>query len=380
MHEPPLLLVVDDNADNRAILVARLESQGFATAEAEDGPEALEAVLRLRPDLLLLDVMMPGMDGLEVTRRLKADPALPFTPILLVTARTAVQDVVRGLEAGADDYLTKPIEQQALVARVRSMLRIKALHDQVQGQALRLEAQAAELAALNAGLEARVEAQLRELERARQLRRFLSPELADLLMREGGEGLLDWHRREVTVVFADLRGFTAFAETSAPEDVMAVLDAYHAAMGEVIFEHQGTLERFLGDGVVVVFNDPLPCPDHPARAVAMAVAARTRLAELSALWRRRGHAIGFGLGLAQGFATLGRIGFEGRRDYAVIGPVPNLAARLCDAAADGEILLSQRLLASLEGRIRTTPPVTLALKGLSRPIVAAAVVGMEGCD
>lgn len=379
MRDPPLLLVVDDNADNRAILVARLESQGFATAEAEDGPRALEAVARLGPDLLLLlDVMTPGMDGLEVTRRLKADPALPFIPILLVTARTAVQDVVQGLEAGADDYLTKPVEQQALVARVRSMLRIKALHDQVQAQAARLEAQAAELASLNAGLEARVQAQLQELERARRLRRFLAPEIADLVLREGEGSLLDWHRREVTVVFCDLRGFTAFAETSAPEDVMAVLDAYHAAMGEVVFAHQGTLERFLGDGVVVVFNDPLPCPDHPARAVAMALAARERLGALAALWRRRGHGLGLGMGIAQGYATLGRIGFEGRRDHAVIGPVPNLAARLCEAGRDGQILVSQRLLASLDGRLRTDPPVSLTLKGLARPVEAAAVIGLGG--
>lgn len=371
MHDPPLVLVVDDHADNRDLLVARLESKGWATAQAADGPAALEAVARLRPDLLLLDVAMPGMDVLEVTRRLEADPALPFTPVLLVTAPTATADVVAGLEAGSDDYLTEPIEQQALVARVRAMLRIKALHDQVQ-------AQAAELAALDADLEARVAAQLAELERAGRLRRFLAPEVADLVLREGEAGLLDWHRREVTVVFCDLRGFTAFAATSAPEDVMAVLDTYHAAMGAVIFEHRGTLERFLGDGVVVVFNDPIPCPDHPARAVAMALAARRRLAELAARWRRQGHEIGFGMGIAQGHATLGRIGFEGRRDYAVIGPVPNLAARLCEAAADGEILVSQRLLASLEGRLETGPPLRLTLEGLARPVEAAAVLGLAG--
>ena len=164
------------------------------------------------------------------------------------------------------------------------------------------------------------------------LKRFLSPQIAELIVSAGDERLLESHRREITVVFCDLRGFTAFAETSEPEEVMGVLRQYHEALGQLIFHHEGTVEHFAGDGVVVLFNDPLPCPDPTARAVRMALAMRARVAELSESWRKQGHELGFGVGIAQGYATLGTIGFEGRYDYAAIGPVANLASRLCDEA------------------------------------------------
>jgi class 3 adenylate cyclase/CheY-like chemotaxis protein len=369
VRDPALLLIVDDNRDNRDILEARLTSRGYATATAVDGEEAVAKAAALLPDLILLDVMMPKLDGLEVTRRLRADPTLPFIPIVLVTAKAAVKDVVAGLEAGADDYLTKPVEQAALVARVRSMLRIKALHDEVQ-------AQKAELAAWNRTLERRVAAQVAEIRRMSRLKRFLAPQLAELVVSGGQDQLLESHRREVTVVFCDLRGFTAFADTTAPEAVMAVLGEYHQALGALVHRHEGTLERFLGDGVVVVFNDPLPCPEPERRAVRMAVAMRERIGSLSREWRARGHALGFGVGIAHGPATLGRIGFEGREDYAAIGTVANLAARLCDAAADGEILLDSRALAGLAGDTRTEPAGELALKGFARPVAAWRVLGL----
>ena len=339
MRTPPRILIVDDNPMNLDILQTRLTVHGYEILTATDGEEALATAREKRPDLILLDVMMPKMDGFEVCRHLKADSTLPFMPIVMVTAKADPKDIVAGLEAGGDEYLTKPVDQASLVARVKSMLRIKALHDTVQEQAARLEAQSAQLADWNRTLEQRVAEQLAELERVGRLKRFLSPQLADLIVSAGGEKLLESHRREITVVFCDLRGFTAFSETAEPEEVMGVLGDYHRAMGSLIFQFEGTLERFAGDGMMVFFNDPLPCPDPAARAVRMAVAGRERVRELTEAWRKRGHQLDLGVGIAMGYATLGKIGFEGRFDYGAIGTVTNLASRLCDEASAGQILI-----------------------------------------
>jgi len=292
-------------------------------------------------------------------------------PVILVTAKADPDDIVAGLDAGGDEYITKPVDYAALVARVRSILRVKVLHDKVQEQAAQLEA-------WNRTLEQRVAAQLAEIERLGSLKRFLPPQLAELIVSAGDERLLESHRREITVVFCDLRGFTAFAETAEPEEVMDVLRQYHEALGQLIFRHEGTLERFVGDGLVVLFNDPLPCPDPGARAVRMAIAMRACIGELSRSWRKHGHQLGFGVGIAQGYATLGRIGFEGRFDYAAIGPVSNLASRLCDEASDGEILVSQRLLATVEDLVEAEPVGELTLKGFVRPVMAYRVHGLKG--
>lgn len=368
MRDPPLILVVDDNADNREILEARLGSRGYATATAADGEGALAAVRELRPDLVLLDVMMPGLDGLEACRRLKADPGLPFTPVILVTAKVDLRDVVAGLEAGADEYLTKPFEHAALVARVGAMLRVKALHDTVQ-------AQAGELAAWNRTLERRVAEQVAEIERVNRLRRFLPPQVAELVLSAGGEDLLASRRGEVAVVFCDLRGFTAFAEAAAPEAVMDVLREYHAALVPLVHHFEGTLERFVGDGLVVLFNAPLPCPDPAARAVRMALAMRDAVRDLAAGWRREGFELGFGVGIAHGEATLGRIGFEGRYDYAAIGRVANLGARLCGEARDGQILVSQPVGEAVRNIAHVEPLGLVMLKGLQAALPVFGVVG-----
>lgn len=363
MREPARVLVVDDNPANLEIMEARLARQGYEVLTANDGDEALSAARAQTPDLVLLDVMMPGKDGIQVCQELKADADLPFMPVILVTAKADPGDLVAGLDAGADEYITKPVDHAALVARVRSILRIKALHDVVQEQAVRLEE-------WSRTLEARVAAQVGELERLGTLKRFLSPQVAELVVSAGDQRLLESHRREITVVFCDLRGFTAFAELSEPEEVMGVLREYHAALGELIFRYQGTLERFVGDGLVVILNDPLPCADHSPRAVRMAFEMRARMAELAAGWRRHGHQLGFGVGIARGYATLGTIGFEGRFDYAAVGPVANLASRLCDEAADGEILVSQRVLMAIEGLVETEPAGERSLKGFARPVAA----------
>jgi len=368
MRDPARILVVDDVADNVEILRMRLESLGYEVVVAEDGEQALAVVREALPDLILLDIMMPKIDGLEVVRRLKADGTLPFIPVILVTAKAGQKDVVAGLDAGGDDYLTKPIDHGALVARVRAMLRIKALHDQV-------ESQRGELGLLNQGLETRVSQQVDELERVGRLRRFLAPQLAQAIVSAGDEKILENHRREIVALFCDLRGFTSFAETAEPEDIMTLLGEYHRALGPLIRKYEGTLDRFTGDGMLVFFNDPLPCADAPERAAQLALEMRAAMAALVPSWAKRGHKLGFGIGMAQGYATLGRIGFEDRFDYTAIGAVINLAARLCAEATDGQILTSGRLAAAVETLADVEDLGERQLRGMSRPVAIANLRG-----
>jgi adenylate cyclase len=363
MRSPPRILIADDNAANLDILRTRLAGQGYEIVTAMDGDAALDAAREHRPDLILLDVMMPKRDGFEVCRLVKSDPALAFMPIILVTAKGDSRDIVAGLECGADEYLTKPVDHAALMARVKSILRIKALHDTVQEQAQ-------QLAEWNRRLEQRVAEQVAEIERVTRLKRFLAPQLAEAVISTGDDGLLESHRRDVAIVFCDLRGFTTLAETAEPEEVMEVLREYHAALGEIIHRFEGTLERFLGDGLMVLFNDPIPCPDPAVRAVKMAVAMRERVTELAERWRKHGRELGFGVGIAQGYATLGKIGFEGRFDYAAIGTVANLASRLCAEAKSGQILITQRVLIAVEDLVEVQHLGELSLKGLTQAIHA----------
>ena len=361
------ILVVDDNPANVDIIETRLASQGFHVITANDGEDALAKAREHKPDLILLDVMMPKKDGLQVCRELKADRSLPFIPIILVTAKSDTRDIIAGLDSGGDEYLTKPVDTAALVARVRSILRIKELHDKVQSQAARLESQAHELAEWNRTLEERVTQQVGEIERMSRMKRFLPPQVAELIVSSGDENALQSHRREVTVVFCDLRGFTGFAETAEPEEVMSVLREYHAALGELILRYEGTLERFSGDGLMVIFNDPIPCTDHAERAVRMSLQMQARVADLVAKWSSHGHELGFGIGIAGGFATLGQIGFEGRLDYAAIGTVSNLASRLCNEAKAGQIMISQRVASLAEPFAETALLGERPLKGFARP-------------
>jgi adenylate cyclase len=360
VRTPPRILIADDNAMNLDILQTRLSVHGYDILTATDGEAALALAREKQPDLLLLDVMMPRLDGFEVCRRLRADTSLPFMPIILVTARTDPKDIVTGLEAGGDEYLTKPVDQAALVARVKSMLRIKALHDTVQEQ--------------SALLEGRVRDQVGQLDR---LKRFFSPQLAEAIVAGGADDPLQSHRRQVTVVFLDLRGFTAFAETAEPEELMTVLREYHAEMGRLVLEHEGTLERFTGDGMMIFFNDPVPVPNPAERAIRMAVAMRERVNDLSAGWRKRGYDLALGVGIAEGYATIGAIGFEGRWDYGAIGTVTNLAARLCGEAKGGQVLVTSRVAAAVEDLIECEEVGSLSLKGLLKPVPAFSVTGLR---
>jgi class 3 adenylate cyclase/CheY-like chemotaxis protein len=359
------ILVVDDRPQNARLLGAVLTPSGYDVLHAASGDEALELAWTRGPDLVLLDVEMPGMNGYEVCRRLRADERTAFLPVVMVTSH---RDQVRAdaLEAGADDFVTKPFDRHELLARLRSLLRIKRYHDTIG-------AQSAELTRWARTLEVRVAEQVEELERMSHLRRFLSPTLAELILTRG-EAILESHRREIAVLFADLRGWTDFSATTEPEEVMSVIASFHAAMGEVITVHDATVGWFAGDGLMVWFNDPVPCDNPSARAVATAVEMRKRIADLRVAWQRRGHDLDFSVGIALGYATIGRIGFEGRYDYGAVGSVLNLASRLCDEALPGQIVVSRRVLAEVEDRVEAEPVGTLTLKGFGRPVEAFAVV------
>jgi adenylate cyclase len=380
LRTPPRILAVDDVASNLEILQVRLEAQGYEVITASDGEQALQLIREDEPDLVLLDIMMPKIDGITVLKQLKQDAAARFLPVILITAKADTSDVVIGLEAGADDYLTKPFEQAALVARVRSLLRLKELHDTVQSQATTLKEQTEQLSEWNRRLEERVAKQVEEIERIGRLRRFLAPQVAQMIASsDTSDSLLASHRREVTVVMCDLRGFTSFTEITEPEEVMAVLREYHESLGALIFQYEGTLERFAGDGILILFNDPIPCADHTERAVRLALDMRDEAVnKLAKLWRGRGHDLGLGIGIAVGYATLGQIGFTERREYTCIGSVINLASRLCDEAKAGQIIVSQRILTAVEQSVEAASIGELNLKGFKKPMAAYDILNWRG--
>lgn len=355
-------LVVDDSPVNRLVLTKRLEALNLEVLQAENGMQALE-LLGAKPgvvDVVLLDVVMPELDGYETLAAMKGDPATQHIPVLIVSSVEELDSVVRCIELGATDYLPKPIDPPILAARINASLAAKRLRD------MELESLERERA-----LNKTIERQKAELSR------FLSPQIAALVSSAEGEQLLGGHRREITVVFCDLRGFTSFAEQADPEELFGLLGQYHRMLGEAINEHGGTLEHFAGDGVMVFFNDPIAQEDHVERAVRMAVAMRDRFGELNVAWHKRGYQLGFGVGVAVGYATLGRIGFEGRQDYGAIGNVTILASRLCSQAQDGQILLSPRAQAILEEIVESESVGELTLKGLTHPVVASNVVAIR---
>ncbi len=328
------ILVVDDTPANIKLLGDLLRMKGYEVETAANGEQALEAIARRAPDLVLLDIMMPGLNGYEVCRKIRETPATALLPVVLATSLDPAQERVKGIEAGADDFLSKPVNQAELFARVKSLLRIKDLQDQ----------------------------------RLARLKSFFSPQLAEAIAAGKSEELLKPHRREITVEFFDLRGFTAFTDTAEPEEVMELLRAFHGALGKLVLEQQGTLERFAGDSVMVFFNDPLPVERPAEHAVKAALAMLDAFGPIAGHWQKRGFELGLGIGIAQGYATLGAIGFEGRWDYAAIGNVTNLAARLCAEAKGGQVLADRKTMAALDGVFDFDAVGALNLKGFAQPV------------
>jgi len=370
MSNPDKVLVVDDTPHNVKLLADLLAIKGYAVATATNGEEALAKVASDPPDIVLLDVMMPGLSGYDVCQRLRANPATALLPIVLVTSLDPQQERIKGIEAGADDFLAKPINQPELFARVRSLLRIKALQDEVHRHTLALQD-------WNTQLEQRVAAQVAELERMGSLKRFFAPAVAEAILSAGEQSILSPHRREICYVFIDLRGFTAFTDTAEPEEVQSLLHDYHATMGAIINEAEATLDRFAGDGILLFFNDPFPVPDAARRAARMALGMQQAWKPLQARWAKLGWDLALGIGIAQGFATMGAFGYESRIDYSAIGSVVNLASRLCDEAAAGEVLVDRRARVAIDDAARFEPVGPLSLKGYQHPVPAFRLHGIE---
>src|SRR5690349_852730 len=277
------ILVVDDQRANVEMMAGILRARGYTVSTAANGAQALETVREAKPDVVVADILMPEIDGYELCRRLRATPETALLPVILVTSIEAHDERVKGLEAGADDFLSRPIKWEELFARVRSLLRVKALQD--------------ELKELNAQLEERVREQVKQLERLSRLKRFFSKPVAEAIIA-GGEELIEPHRREITAVFLDLRGFTAFTDRADPDEVVELLRAYHATLGRTVDEYGGTLEHFAGDGIMIFFSDPLPV-DHPAeRAVRMSLSLQEAFEPISQAWAKLGHDVGLGIGIA----------------------------------------------------------------------------------
>ena len=372
----PIVLVVDDTPSNLALLSDILQGD-YRIKVATDGTKAL-AVARSAepPDLILLDVMMPGMDGYEVCTRLKREVATRDIPIIFVTAMSEVENETRGLELGGVDYVVKPVNAAVVRARVNAHIALAHHARQKERLVARLEEQSAALSDLNRTLEQRVAHGVAEVDRLARLKRFFSPSVVELMLSGEADDPLKTHRREITAVYIDLRGFTAFAESSDPEEVMQVLGEYHDGMGRLVMDFGGTLEHFAGDGMMVFFNDPVVVDNPAGIAVRMAIAMQDRFAMLVRGWHRRGYDLAMGIGIAHGYATIGTIGFEGRRDYGVVGPVTNLASRLCGEARGGQILISQRVHAHVADQARVESIGDLVLKGFHRPVATYAVTGL----
>jgi adenylate cyclase len=363
------ILVVDDVPENVRLLEAVLAPRGYDVVSATDGCAALGLVESANPDLVLLDVVMPQMDGYAVCRRLREREETAVLPVIMLTSSTGPEKT-QAIEAGADDFIAKPFNHYELLTRVRSLLRIKRYHDTIK-------VQAAELLQLNRTLEERVRTQVEELERLRQLRRFLSPQLADAIVSSGDDSILRSHRRQVAMFFADVRGWTSFVDAVEPEELMRVLGEFHGAIGGLVTRFDATVGFLEGDGVQLFFNDPIEVPDAALRAVRLGCALREEMAGLTRQWQKRGYDLGFGVGIALGYATCGEVGFEGRSDYAAIGAVTNLASRLADEATAGQILIEQRLYAEVEDAVEVDPVGEFTLRGFRRPVAAFNVVALR---
>jgi adenylate cyclase len=359
---PATVLVVDDDPLNRAMLSMSLGALGHQVIEAGNGLEGIEALGAHDVDIVITDIEMPEMDGYGLLRHRAGDDRLKAIPFIVISGVDEMESVITCIELGAEDYLPKPFDPVLLHARLGACLDKKRMTDELQQW--------------NLLLTQRVDEKVAEVERLNTLRRFVTPQLAEALAA-GGDEILASHRREITVLFCDLRGFTAFSETAEPEEVMDVLREFHHGVGPMIFEHDGTIAQFTGDGMLVFFNDPVQLDDPAGQAVRLALAMRDRTAELSVQWKQRGHDLQLGIGIAAGYATCGEIGFEGRTEYTAIGTVVNLSARVCAIAAGGQILVTNKVLTAVDDRVESSPMGDTDFKGLSRPVPIHEIVGLR---
>ena len=358
---PATVLVVDDDPLNRAMLSMSLGTLGHQVVEAGNGLEAIERLAQHSIDVVLTDIEMPEMDGYGLLEHRAGDDRLKATPFIVISGVDEMESIITCIKLGAEDYLPKPFDPVLLHARLGACLDKKRMTDELQQW--------------NVLLAQRVDEKVAEVERLNMLRRFVTPQLAEALAA-GGDEILASHRREITAFFCDLRGFTAFSETAEPEEVMDVLREFHHAVGPMIFDHDGTIAQFTGDGMLVFFNDPVLLDDPAWQAVQLAVAMRDRTAELSTEWKRRGHDLELGIGIAVGYATCGEIGFDGRTEYTAIGTVVNLSARVCAIAAGGQILVTNKVHAAVEDRVDATPVGDVEFKGLSRPVPIVEITAL----
>jgi adenylate cyclase len=370
MNDPANILVVDDIEKNVKLLADILSVSGYEVLTAGNGKEALELVGKHDIDLVLLDILMPGMDGYEVCRAIRKIPGDEMLPVVMVTALDPSEERIKGIEAGADDFLTKPVNRPELLARVRSLLRVKDLYDKVQEQKRELDSWGHEL-------EARVDKQVKELDKLGRLKRFLTPQLVELITTDGIDPLKP-HRRKITVVFIDLRGFTSLTGNAEPEEVMEMLNEYHQEMGALVSKYNGTLAHFIGDGIMIIFNDPVTI-EHPAEtAVRMTLDMRESARRICDKWCGQGLEMGCGFGIDEGYATIGAIGYEGRQDYTAIGMVTNLSSRLCSEARDGQILITQKLFSNIEDLVEAESLGEISYKGIPAPIMTYNVLSIKG--
>ena len=348
------ILIVDDNDGSRETLVARLELLGHRVRGTRSVRQLRETLAQRPVQLVLVEIALKDDGARKLLAQRQDDASLSAIPFGVIAGPEDMQLAAECIELGADDYFWKPFDPVLFELRINTCLGRR------RG---------------TVGADATTAGQPQDVET--RLRRFLSPQIAEAIASSADESLLQSHRREITVAFCDLRGFTPFSETAEPEDVMTVIREFHAAMGEIIFRYEGTLEHFEGDGMMVFFNDPVPMPDPAGQAVRMALAMQARAAELGRAWLDRGFELGMGMGIATGYATLGRIGFEGRFDYGAIGSVTNLAARLCAEAQAGQILVHRRVYSAVQKQVEAAPVGRLELKGVVRPVEAFNVVSAK---
>lgn len=358
--------VIDDEPRNVKLLSDQLENVGYQVKTGLDGSEAVTLAHDFDPHVLLLDVVMPGMSGYEVCQQLKGNELTAIIPIVLVTGLDPAEERIKGLDAGADDFLTKPVSPAELLARVRSLVRVKSLFEQVKEKS-------AELEILNDELEQRVQTQVEQIQRLGRLRRFLSPHVADMVVSETEHDYLASHRRDIAILFCDLRGFTAFSESTSADNAISVLGEYHHVLGELISGYDATIDHRAGDGMMVFLNDPIVIDRPAVRAIELAMDMRSRVQRLLPGWSRFGSQLGFGIGVSYGPATIGLVGYADRFDYAASGRFVNLASRLCDVARDGQILVTGRVMSELGPEFVGERVPDISMPGVLHPPAVFAV-------